>query len=132
MVIEDDPASRELATEMLVDAGYHVVAFEDGAAALKGLATTKPHLVISDLSMPNVDGFEFCLAVRAKPEFHDLPIIFVSATAAVRKKLKAFDSGGNAFLEKTLDEKALCEKVANILEMQGIRSSMNKLSHDPR
>jgi two-component system, cell cycle sensor histidine kinase and response regulator CckA len=80
LVVEDDPASRDYLKTLLVHSGYDVVEAENGAHALAEARRERPDLVISDILMPVMDGFELAQEIRLVPELSDLPILFYSAT----------------------------------------------------
>ena len=128
MVVEDDGSSREVLRQILEDAGYRVACFGGGKEALDALHRVAPRVIVTDLAMPKIDGFELCRRVRADPDFAHVPIIFVSATDALREKLRAFDSGGSDFVDKPVDERVLVDKIAKLLKLEDVRAAMVKRS----
>lgn len=79
LVVEDDPATREMFRRMLTKAGWSVVEATNGRHALEQLKSTRPHLVLLDLMMPEMDGFQFMSHLRQQPEWESLPVIVVTA-----------------------------------------------------
>lgn len=77
-VLEDDYPVRTVIVEALTDAGYAATGFADGAAALDALATHQPEMIMLDMRMPRMDGFEFLNKLRANPSCASLPVIIVS------------------------------------------------------
>lgn len=82
LVVEDEPATREMLRQLLVDNGYEVIVAEDGAAALGLLDSTgdRPNLVMLDLRMPYIDGPAFLELLRSRPESRHTPVLIVSGT----------------------------------------------------
>lgn len=81
LVIDDDPNMRELLRIHLSNAGYEVEVAEDGLDAGYGLLRSRPDLIISDVNMPHLDGFEFIAAIREEAQFRSIPVIFLTSSA---------------------------------------------------
>jgi PAS domain S-box-containing protein len=79
LVVDDDPLQRKLAEICLSNAGYSVMLAEEGTAALEAARSHRPHVVVSDVLMPNMDGFALCLAIRSDPELAHIPVILNSS-----------------------------------------------------
>lgn len=79
LVVDDEPAIAEILLEVLTDEGYHVVAAHNGHEGLRVLAESRPHLVLSDLMMPIMDGLALCRAMQADPAHRTVPIVLMSA-----------------------------------------------------
>jgi CheY-like chemotaxis protein len=102
LVVEDDPATREMLTRVLAQAGWPVCAAENGRLALACLADSRPQLILLDLMMPEMDGFEFVEALRARAEWRAIPVVVVTAkdlTLEERMRL-------NGYVEKVLQKGA--------------------------
>ena len=94
MVVDDTPANLRLLEEILRDGGYRVRAFSRGREALEAAAQKPPDLVMLDVNMPELNGYETCERFKADPWLSSVPIIFISAFSEVLDKVKAFQSGG--------------------------------------
>ncbi len=79
LVVDDEPAIAEILLEVLTDEGYHVVAANNGREGLRLLAESRPHLVLSDIMMPIMDGLALCRAIQADPAHQAIPIVLMSA-----------------------------------------------------
>jgi len=79
LVVEDHPDTREMLTDLLTDCGYDVTAAKDGAIAWQLLETMQPDLIVTDLTMPHVSGFELIRHVRDLAEFRHIPVVAISA-----------------------------------------------------
>ena len=116
LVVEDVQNIRDLLQVTLNFRGYSVVTAVDGLDALEKIEAKRPSLIISDLLMPNLDGFNLTQRIRANPETRDIPIILISATyLAPEDKNFAERLGALRFLEKPVDTQAFLQTVAEVL-----------------
>jgi two-component system KDP operon response regulator KdpE len=97
LAVDDDPQITRVLRTVLSCQGYDVRASADGAAALLTFAAWQPHLVLTDLSMPNLDGIALCRRIRAESR---APIIVLSVTATEEAKAEALDSGADDYITK--------------------------------
>jgi CheY-like chemotaxis protein len=100
LLIEDDPAIRELTRAILEKEGWAVSEAENGRVALKCMERERPRVILLDLMMPEMDGFEFAALVRQHPEWRSIPIVVLTAhdlTADDRRRL-------NGYVEKILQK----------------------------
>jgi CheY-like chemotaxis protein len=79
LIVEDDPANRELLRRMLEKAGWMVEEADNGQAALEAIELRKPSLVLLDLMMPRVDGFDLVARMRERPDLRDIPVVIITA-----------------------------------------------------
>jgi CheY-like chemotaxis protein len=98
LVVDDDENMRDLLRLHLGNAGHKVRSAEDGVVAGYAVLTDRPDLIITDVSMPHLDGFEFVAALRADPDFRDIPVIFLST--AVEGEQRGRELGALAFIPK--------------------------------
>jgi CheY-like chemotaxis protein len=98
LVVDDDPNMRELLRLHLGSAGHRVRCAEDGVVAGYSVINQRPDLIISDVCMPHLDGFEFVAALRADPNYRDIPVIFLST--AVEGEQRGKELGALAFIPK--------------------------------
>ena len=116
MIVDDEPINIDVVQAFLEEENYHnFVTVEDSTRAIKTLEETRPDLLLLDLKMPEVSGFEILEAARANPKFKHLPIIILTASTDTQNKLKALDLGATDFLSKPLDQSELGLRVRNIL-----------------
>ncbi len=100
MVVDDTPANLKLLQEMLQAKGYLVLTFLCGATALKAAAKNPPDLILLDINMPEMNGFEVCERLKADEVLKDIPVIFISALTETADKVKAFAAGGVDYVTK--------------------------------
>jgi len=116
LVVEDVPNIRDLLQYTLKFKGYPVVTARDGKDALEKILEERPALIISDVLMPIMDGFDLCQRIRGNPETRDIPIILISATyVAPEDRAFALRLGAVRFLEKPVDTDEFLLTVAEIL-----------------
>lgn len=100
LIVEDEVGIRELIQLYLEKHGYRTLSAGDGVEALGILEKEQPHLILIDIEMPRMNGFELCRQVRAK---HTLPIIYLSSRKGISDKLKCFELGGDDYITKPFD-----------------------------
>ena len=120
MVVDDNANIRELIRLILKKEGFEVLEANDGTDALAKLEKNKTDLIILDIMMPNMDGWEFCGVVR---EFCDVPILMLTAKGETSQKLKGFHLGADDYLTKPFDPEELAARVKALLKRCNIIAS---------
>lgn len=103
VVVEDDDDSRMMMKTLLAMKGYAVVEARDGCEAVKAVEERCPHLILMDLTLPQMDGLDAARAMRGQAHLRDVPIIAISGHAADDFEAAALDAGYNGYLTKPLD-----------------------------
>jgi two-component system, cell cycle response regulator DivK len=114
LIVEDVALNRDLLVQLLED-DYRLVVAEDGIAALERAAAEKPDLVLMDLSLPRLDGWEATRRMKADGDLRHIPVIVLTAHAMRGDEERARASGCDDFLTKPIDEAELYEKIARHL-----------------
>jgi DNA-binding response OmpR family regulator len=114
LVVDDDPEIVDAVGEALQDDGYLVETATDGAAALKRVLEAPPDLIVLDVRMPNLNGWEFCEIVRRQSHTRDVPVLFLTACSEVRDQITAMQVGGSDHLPKPFRLAALRDKVRSL------------------
>ena len=114
LIVEDVEMNRDLLVQLLED-DYELAEASDGKEGLEKIGSEKPDLVLLDISLPEMDGYEVTRAVRADTSIADIPIIAVTAHAMAGDEEKALEAGCNDFLTKPIDEEELWQKVEKLL-----------------
>ncbi len=116
MIVDDEPSSIEVVKAFLEEEGYrHFVTVDDSVQALTILEEKRPDLLLLDLMMPEVSGFDILSALRHHPKYNHLPVIILTAAIDAESKLKALGLGATDFLAKPLDKSELGLRVRNTL-----------------
>jgi len=124
LVADDDPDILLLMTLTLERDGYDVVAAKDGLGALEAAVERVPHLVLLDLMMPGLDGYEVTRRLRVEPATKDLPIVIVTAAAEESQAARALDAGADAYMKKPFSPRELLAKTAALILERRPRSRL--------
>jgi len=114
-VIDDEKEIREIISINLKDEGYKVFTFSSGEKALAELNKKKPDLILLDIMMEGIDGYDFCRQIRSTPDLKDLPIIFLSAKSSEFDKILGLELGGDDYLTKPFSLKELKARIKAVL-----------------
>lgn len=115
LVVEDDPAIVELLQTQLERAGFHVESAADGEEGLTKAYDTLPDVIVMDLSMPRIDGFEMLRQLRAQRAFRDTPVLVLSARSSRTEVIKALDLGAQDYVVKPFDGANLTKRVRDLV-----------------
>jgi DNA-binding NarL/FixJ family response regulator len=116
LVADDDPGTRLSISDYLELSGYLVVSAEDGRKALTMVDQYQPHLIVTDITMPQMDGYELVRQVRRQPAFRLLPVIFLTARTNTQERILGYQLGCDAYLPKPFDLEELGAVIRNLLE----------------
>ena len=121
MLIDDTPANLQLLTRMLQKQGYVLRVFPRGRLALTAALENPPDLVLLDINMPEMDGYEVCRRFKQDDRLADIPIIFISAYNETLDKVRAFDCGGADYVTKPFEFEEVQARVKTHLELRRAR-----------
>lgn len=107
LTVDDSPSLRLLLRAALTEAGHKVAEAEDGLAALEWLASNEPQLVITDLTMPRLDGLSLIEQLRARNDLRDIPILVLTTESAPESKARARAAGATGWIAKPFDPEKL-------------------------
>jgi PAS domain S-box-containing protein len=126
LVVDDSPDNLRLLAVMLTQQGYKVRKAISGALALILAKTVRPALILLDINMPRINGYDVCLQLKADAETRDIPVIFISALDDVWDKVQAFQVGGVDYITKPFEYQELLSRVEHQLTIVRQRSSLLK------
>jgi PAS domain S-box-containing protein len=118
LVVEDTPTTLNVLMDVLSDAGYKVRPATGGKSALRSVQEKLPALIIMDIMMPDVDGYEVCRKLKADEKTSSIPIIFISALGDEHKKLKGFQVGGVDYITKPFYSEEVIARVKAHLNLR--------------
>jgi len=117
LVVEDSPTqAQHLARVLAGEPGWQVRIAGDGSAALAEVARRRPHLVISDIAMPGMDGFTLCRTLKDDPVYANMPVVLLTRLASLNDIVRALESGADSFVRKPYDGVQLRERLRRILQ----------------
>lgn len=119
LIAEDEPDIRELVAFTLRFAGYEVVAANNGEEAVQTASRELPDLILMDVRMPRMTGYDACRVMKANPELADVPVVFLSAKGQETEIQTGLDSGAEEYLLKPFAPDQLTERVRAILSKYG-------------
>lgn len=132
LIVDDDRVGRQLLNALLTPEGYHVVMAASGAEALVMAADILPELILLDIVMPDVDGFEVCRRIRADERLADMPVIMVTALNDRESHLRGIEVGADDFLSKPFDRVELLTRVRAITRLNHQRRLLIARLQDER
>ncbi|WP_158598069.1 response regulator [Noviherbaspirillum saxi] len=124
--MDDTPANLRLLVRMLSEQNYAVMAANSGAVALQVMETALPDIVLLDVKMPEMDGYEVCRCLKADPRTCDIPVIFISALDAAWDKVRAFTVGGVDYIVKPIEPVEVLARVETHLSLNGLRRQLEQ------
>ena len=119
LIAEDEPDIRELVAFTLRFAGYEVVAANNGEEAVQTASRELPDLILMDVRMPRMTGYDACRVMKANPDLADVPVVFLSAKGQETEIQTGLDSGAEEYLLKPFAPNQLTERVRAILSKYG-------------
>ena len=121
LIVDDTPANLRLLSQMLAEQGFQVRPVPDGALALAAVQVESPDLILLDIRMPEMSGYEVCERLKADPTTAGIPIIFISALDAVEDKIRAFAAGGVDYVTKPFRVEEVLARVETHLALRKLQ-----------
>jgi PAS domain S-box-containing protein len=121
LIVDDEPVMRKAMETLLAEEGYAVASAGDGTEGLAKVAELTPDLVLLDIKMPGLDGFEVCRRLRADPALAEAPVIMITTLADRDSRLRGFEAGADDFVTKPFDEIELLTRVRSITRLNRYR-----------
>ncbi len=126
LVVDDNPENLQLLAATLSEQGYKLRVAVDGEMALQSVKASQPDLILLDIMMPYLNGYEVCQQLKENPETSDIPIIFISASNEVFDKVKAFQLGGVDYITKPFQREEVLARVKHQLTLQQMQQSLSQ------
>jgi DNA-binding response OmpR family regulator len=120
LIVDDDDGLRHLMRLVLRREGFEVIEAADGAEALARAYDSHPTLVLLDVMMPGLDGFEVCRKLRSDQRTHRLPIVFVSAIGDIKHRNELLKLGADDCIQKPIGPRELIVRVRGVMERRGL------------
>jgi PleD family two-component response regulator len=124
LIVDDTPANLRLLSQMLSGKGYRVRAVTNGTRAIDAVQAKPPDLILLDIMMPDMDGYEVSRQIKAAPQTRDIPIIFISALDDTENKIKAFTAGGVDYVTKPFRSEEVLARVQTHLGLRTLQKQL--------
>ncbi|MEG4965978.1 DNA-binding response regulator [Microcoleus sp. B6-A1] len=131
LVADDDFATRLSITDYLEITGYSVIAAENGKEALGLVDEFQPHLIVTDITMPQMDGYEFVRRVRTRPAFRLLPVIFLTERTSTEERIRGYQMGCDNYLAKPFELPELGAVIRSLLDRYALIAQAPSRSPEP-
>ena len=126
MIVDDIPANLKLLEDMLLQVGHEVNSFPLGRLALAAAAENPPDLILLDINMPEMNGYEVCERLKSNAELADVPVIFLSALNETQDKVKAFRTGGVDYISKPFQFEEVHARVETHLKLRRLQQALKR------
>ena len=123
LIVDDEPAIRMAVADYLELSGYVVIAAENGKQAWDLVQQYQPHLIVTDIKMPQMDGYELVRRVRQQPAFRLLPVVFLTARTHTQERIRGYQTGCDLYLPKPFELDELGAVIRNLLDRAQIFQS---------
>lgn len=121
LIVDDQFDNLTLLNELLTQRGYEVRVARDGVSGMKAARAQKPTLIVLDLRLPGINGFDLCAQLKADQELAEVPVLFISAVHDVASKLQAFEAGGVDYITKPIQAQEVLARVETHLTLAHLR-----------
>ncbi|HEY9705847.1 MAG TPA: response regulator, partial [Allocoleopsis sp.] len=126
LIVDDQPANLQVLNQMLASKGYKVRKAINGESAILAALSHPPDLILLDIKMPDMDGYEVCNQLKSAPKTQEIPVIFISALSEVFNKVQAFEVGGIDYITKPFQEEEVLARISSQLTIQNQRKLLQK------
>ncbi len=127
LIVDDTPANIQTLSAILKERGYQISVATNGRQALEVVSKIRPDLILLDVMMPEMDGFEACKKLKESPEWHDIPIIFLTAKTETDDIVRGFELGAVDYVAKPFNAHELLARVNTHLSMDRLRRENERL-----
>jgi len=126
LIVDDTPANLRLLSKMLGGHGYKVRPVPDGSLAIAAVESNPPDLILLDIKMPHMDGYEVCQHLKADQATSDIPVLFISALDQIQDKVTAFNTGGVDYITKPFQIEEVLARVKTHLELRRLQKQLQE------
>jgi DNA-binding response OmpR family regulator len=132
MIVDDTPGNLALLSDTLSEAGYRVLVATDGLSALEQIAYLKPDIILLDVLMPGIDGFETCIQLKSEPETAGIPVLFMTALSELDDLLRGFGEGAVDYIVKPIRPPEVLARVdVQLTHARNLQRVENALNNSP-
>jgi two-component system, sensor histidine kinase and response regulator len=128
LIVDDTPTNLQVLVRLLSDRGFITLVAEDGASAMELTLREKPDIILLDVMMPMVNGFETCRHLKERSETHDIPVIFMTARSELTDKMKGFEVGAVDYITKPFQKEEVIARVTTQLTLARQKRDLKSLA----
>src|SRR5919206_3051619 len=125
LAVDDNEHNLQLLEEYLRTWGYDVVFARDGAEALQLYPRVNPSIIVLDVMMPNMDGYEACGLIKGSPGGRTIPILMLTALTGTEDKIRALECGADDFLNKPINREELRTRIRSLIKIRNLRKELD-------
>lgn len=126
LIVDDEPANLSILTDCLTSVGYNVLVAEDGETAVKRVESEKPDIILLDVRMPGMDGFETCLYLKQRDATRDIPVIFITVASEPSDKIQGFLVGGVDYITKPFQVEEVLARVTTHMTVMNLQRDLGE------
>jgi len=126
LIVDDVPENLTVLKQMLEEQNYRVRPAINGEIALRAVSSSPPEIILLDIRMPGMDGYEFCRRLKSVEKTRSIPVIFISALDELHDKVKAFSLGGVDYIAKPFQEEEVIARVRTHLTIRRLQQSLEE------
>jgi DNA-binding response OmpR family regulator len=115
LIVEDEESLLKLESILLSSKGYKVTGVRDGLAALNEIEKSKPDLILLDIMMPGIDGFEVCRRIKENPDTKDIPVVMLTAKKSTADQARGVEVGADAYMTKPFKSLKIIDVISGLL-----------------
>ena len=130
LVVDDNPKNLQIVALILREVNFKIIIATDGKSAVDLVQRAKPDLVLMDVMMPGMDGFEACKIIKSDPANDNIPVIFLTALSEKVNTVKGLEAGGVDYMVKPFDKEELVTRIRTHLELKYTRDKLQKTTDD--
>jgi diguanylate cyclase (GGDEF)-like protein len=126
LIVDDNPTNLRVAVDSLEQSGFTVLVARDGESGCKRASYAIPHLILLDIMMPKLDGFETCSRLKANPITQQIPVIFMTALSSTQDKVRGFEVGAVDYVTKPIQQEELLARVNTHVKIQQLTRQLQR------
>ncbi|MBX7219739.1 MAG: protein kinase [Blastocatellia bacterium] len=130
LIVDDIPSNIDVLEEMLTELGFTILSAPNGQQALETLQTAHPDVILLDIAMPDLNGFEVCQQLKANPATAEIPVIFVTAMGDPADQIRGFEVGGADYITKPFHWKEVLARIENQLRISQLQSELKRRNQE--